>query len=229
MARILIGNIKGPQGEQGIQGEQGPQGMPGPAGPTGQIDENTPIEFTSGDALDPKEYEDIPLVESGSAIKILMNRFSSSVKNNRYFRKLLGNADISKLSEDGTVTGALSSLNSNLDDMQYVSPRGWYIQQIANVHTISVVSPATVTGAYSESTGKYYATVNLTLPIEYHIPKIASMNVKGMVQSSGIYDLTFVGYTESQRSLTFYVSANAPFTAKDVTLHVEVKIFVSKS
>lgn len=33
MARILIGNIKGPQGPQGPQGEQGPVGPQGPQGP----------------------------------------------------------------------------------------------------------------------------------------------------------------------------------------------------
>ena len=35
MARILIGNIKGPQGPQGIQGETGPQGLQGIQGETG--------------------------------------------------------------------------------------------------------------------------------------------------------------------------------------------------
>ena len=35
MARILIGNIKGPQGPKGIQGETGPQGLQGIQGETG--------------------------------------------------------------------------------------------------------------------------------------------------------------------------------------------------
>lgn len=35
MARIPIGNIKGPQGPQGIQGETGPQGIQGIQGETG--------------------------------------------------------------------------------------------------------------------------------------------------------------------------------------------------
>ena len=35
MARIPIGNIKGPQGPQGIQGETGPQGLQGIQGETG--------------------------------------------------------------------------------------------------------------------------------------------------------------------------------------------------
>lgn len=37
MARILIGNIKGPQGEQGPQGVQGPVGPQGPKGDTGPM------------------------------------------------------------------------------------------------------------------------------------------------------------------------------------------------
>ena len=36
MARILIGNIKGPQGIQGPKGERGIQGPQGPAGPQGE-------------------------------------------------------------------------------------------------------------------------------------------------------------------------------------------------
>lgn len=37
MAKILIGNIKGPQGEQGPQGDQGPVGPQGPKGDTGPM------------------------------------------------------------------------------------------------------------------------------------------------------------------------------------------------
>ena len=51
MARELLGNLKGPQGEQGPQGEKGPQGEQGPQGengvdgkdgvtPTFELDEN---------------------------------------------------------------------------------------------------------------------------------------------------------------------------------------------
>ncbi|MBD5549469.1 MAG: collagen-like protein, partial [Lachnospiraceae bacterium] len=36
MGRILIGNIKGPQGVQGPQGERGIQGPEGPVGPQGE-------------------------------------------------------------------------------------------------------------------------------------------------------------------------------------------------
>ncbi len=42
MAKVLIGNIKGPKGEQGPPGIQG---IPGPAGADGEIDSNSLIEF----------------------------------------------------------------------------------------------------------------------------------------------------------------------------------------
>ena len=60
MARILIGNIKGPQGIPGQDGAVGPVGPVGPPGPMGAVDNTTPIEFTeaaqrknlvSGDAI----------------------------------------------------------------------------------------------------------------------------------------------------------------------------------
>ena len=37
MARILIGNIKGPKGDTGPQGAQGPTGPQGPKGDTGPM------------------------------------------------------------------------------------------------------------------------------------------------------------------------------------------------
>ena len=42
MARILIGNIKGPQGPQGIQGETGPQGLQGTQGIQGEKGDTGP-------------------------------------------------------------------------------------------------------------------------------------------------------------------------------------------
>ena len=46
MARILIGNIKGPQGIPGEKGDKGDVGPRGPAGVPGSVNNTTPIEFT---------------------------------------------------------------------------------------------------------------------------------------------------------------------------------------
>lgn len=51
MAKILIGNTKGPQGIQGPKGDKGDTGATGPAGPMGAVDNTTPIEFTEAAQL----------------------------------------------------------------------------------------------------------------------------------------------------------------------------------
>lgn len=66
MAKILIGNIKGPVGETGATGKDGPTGPMGPAGPTGQVDANTPIEF--------EEAQTLQNIESGLAINTIFGR-----------------------------------------------------------------------------------------------------------------------------------------------------------
>lgn len=66
MARILIGNIKGPQGIQGPKGDKGDTGATGPAGPMGAVDNTTPIEFTEAAQLDN--------LVSGDAINILFGK-----------------------------------------------------------------------------------------------------------------------------------------------------------
>ena len=52
MARIFIGNIKGPQGERGPQGEQGPVGPQGPQGPLPPLVNNALATEAGVSALD---------------------------------------------------------------------------------------------------------------------------------------------------------------------------------
>lgn len=98
MARILIGNIKGPQGIPGQDGAVGPVGPAGPPGPMGAVDNTTPIEFTeaaqrenlvSGDAINvlfgkiKKWYGDFSdMVFSGIANYLKVNEIPSSTDLN---------------------------------------------------------------------------------------------------------------------------------------------------
>ena len=72
MARVLIGNIKGPKGDKGDTGKTGPTG---PAGPTGQVDSSTPIEFT--------EAESDVNIASGESLKVLFGKLLKTVKTLR--------------------------------------------------------------------------------------------------------------------------------------------------
>ena len=66
MARILIGNIKGPQGNDGAPGVVGPEGPPGPQGQPGEVDANTKIDF--------EEATQRTNVESGDTIRTIFGK-----------------------------------------------------------------------------------------------------------------------------------------------------------
>lgn len=124
MAKILIGNIKGPKGDQGIQGKQGIQGIPGPVGPTGTVDENTPIAFSESLSLSE--------IESGNSISVLFGKIKKwlSDLNSGAAEKLLGeklSANRALISdENGNVNASdtvtkteierLSGVSSNIQD-----------------------------------------------------------------------------------------------------------------
>lgn len=81
---------------------------------TGDSQNNT-ITFESGDSTNPTGWTDIVSITSGLTHSTLANRFTTAVKNLRYLWKLIGNANISGIG-DGTISGALNSLNSNLSN-----------------------------------------------------------------------------------------------------------------
>lgn len=81
---------------------------------TGDSASNT-VTFTSGDSTSPTGWADIVAVASGETHASLFRKFSLAVKNLRYLYKMLGSTDISAIG-DGTITGAISTQNSNLNN-----------------------------------------------------------------------------------------------------------------
>lgn len=78
--------------------------------------------FSSGDEGNPDSWSDIDIIESRESPKTLFGKLSTAVKNVRWLYKLLGTTDISGLGEGkakGTVTGAISKLNTDLVDRVY--------------------------------------------------------------------------------------------------------------
>ena len=71
------------------------------------------VSYTSNDAANPSSYTDVDLLKSGETHKSVLQKISTMFKNIRYLYKMLGTADISALG-DGTILGALSTLNSNI-------------------------------------------------------------------------------------------------------------------
>ena len=73
--------------------------------------------FTSGDSANATAWTDVGLLTSGEKHSSLFQKVATMFKNIRYLYHMLGTADISTLGEGaniGTVTGALSKLNSDL-------------------------------------------------------------------------------------------------------------------
>ena len=83
MARILIGNIKGPKGDQGIQGPQGKQGIQGPQGPLPPLVNNALSTESGVAALDSA---------MGKTLKDLIDNTNSD-----FTAALAGKADSSEL------------------------------------------------------------------------------------------------------------------------------------
>lgn len=80
------------------------------------LTDNT-VAFTSGDSSSPIEWTAVDVLTSGLPIKTLFNRISTMIKNVRWLYSKLGTTDISSIGE-GTVTGAISSLNSKTPRIQ---------------------------------------------------------------------------------------------------------------
>lgn len=81
---------------------------------TGDSADNT-VTFDSDDTDDAAKitaWTDVAALTSGEKHASILKKISNMFKNLRYLYKLLGTADISAIG-DGSVTGALSSLNSN--------------------------------------------------------------------------------------------------------------------
>lgn len=73
---------------------------------------DTTVTFTNGDDLNPTGWTTIGKIFSGAKLKDMFNGFSTGLKNLRYLWKLCGSNDISEIA-DGTITGALSQLNTD--------------------------------------------------------------------------------------------------------------------
>lgn len=81
--------------------------------------QNNIVTFTSGDSTAVNEWTDISVLKSKEKHSSLFAKISTMFKNVRYLYKMLGTTDISAIS-DGTVTGAISGLNTDLSQIPVI-------------------------------------------------------------------------------------------------------------
>ncbi len=82
---------------------------------TGDSKDST-VSFTSADSLSPAAWTDAPLLATGEKHSSIFNKISTMFKNIRWLYKMLGTTDIASIG-DGTLTGAVSKLNTDLQGM----------------------------------------------------------------------------------------------------------------
>lgn len=119
--------------------------LSGKLGTSGDSKDNTTT-FTSGDAADSSVsrttgWSTVAALATGEKHSSLFNKVSTMMKNVRYLYKLLGTTDISSLSTDGTVTGALSKLNTESTPKTYT-----YLtdkDDLNDIHTTGIYSIST--------------------------------------------------------------------------------------
>lgn len=121
MGRILIGNIKGPQGAQGIQGPQGPVGATGPQGPMPDLINNalaTQAGVAALDAVMGKTLQDqITQLNSDFLIKTFQFVFTSKATDSSGYE--LQTVDIIPDGYTGYVLSMKTEDISNLRNCQF--------------------------------------------------------------------------------------------------------------
>ena len=82
--------------------------------------------YTSSDNVTPPAWDEVNTISSGDTNSSIFTKLTSMVKNVRWLYNKLGNTDISSIG-DGTVSGAVSSLQSVLGDKA----------ELSHTHTVS--------------------------------------------------------------------------------------------
>ena len=136
---------KGDKGDTGATGPKGPQGEYAAVDSALSSTSTNPIQnktvyeefekklnsdvdskdltttFTSQDSTNVTQWTDVGVLQSGEKHSSMFQKISTMFKNIRYLYHMLGTADISALGEGadiGTVTGALSKLNSDCTNIE---------------------------------------------------------------------------------------------------------------
>lgn len=151
MARILIGNIKGPKGATGAQGPKGATGPQGPAGPTGVVDTNTPVTFTEATADTD--------ITSGDTLGTIAGKIRKSIKT---LRTNLGALTGLKTTAKGSAVAAINEVYaSNVDLAQSLASKA----PASHTHTraqVSDLSGASVNYATSAGSANAVAWGNVS-------------------------------------------------------------------
>ncbi len=106
MARVWIGNFKGPKGDKGDKGDIGPQGPKGEQGPMGLVNAEAAIEFedyTTEGAEIPTPEEALAEMVSGKSLKGIISNIRAFFKGVVTLGMIVNNLEDVLNVEEGTV------------------------------------------------------------------------------------------------------------------------------
>ena len=119
---------------------------------------DTTVTYTSNDSTTAPDATPPALLATGEKLSSLMNKISTLAKNIRWLLGKMGSTDISAIG-DGTITGALSTLNSNLTfEYTYVPPNRQELGTIYNLLLIKVGRIVTANITFIPSTDISYSS-----------------------------------------------------------------------
>lgn len=107
--------------------------------------------FTSGDVVSPTGWANIDVIATGEKLSSLIRKFSLTTKNVRYLWKLLGSTSLTGIG-DGTVTGAINSLNTGLN--------GYKLYCFSNKCTFDASGKAEIDPGITAANGIVLATLS---------------------------------------------------------------------
>ena len=96
------------------------------------------VSFTNNDTTNPTSWSDISVLTSGEKHTSIFTKISTMFKNIRYLYKLIGTTDISAIG-NGTITGGLSTLNSNLANKIMIKDITLQIDAVENTLIITTI------------------------------------------------------------------------------------------
>ena len=180
---------------------------------TGDDTKNDVTTFTSEDSTTAESWTDVEVLSSGEKHSSLWKKVSIMFKNIRYLKNFLGNNDISAIG-DGTVTGAVNTLNDKLSHVGMI------------IHTTTLDTEEKVKAIYggtswSKIEGRFllgqsssYA-INSTGGEATHkltVNEMPSHNHAGKISAKGAYLAFYNDGTAGDRGTASYNSTGDTFS-----------------
>lgn len=113
-----------------------------------------------------------------------------------------------------------------VDSVAYSTSGIFKKRTIGGVRETEFVSSHTITGTYSSSTNFYFSVITVQLPVGYEIANSANAVVVATPENSGLFFVTYVGYTSATRTLTFNIGTGASYTSYPTKLDVRIKEYL---